>query len=143
LDLLMLAGFSLLLLAGPLARLDRGFVPITRFVALAVGLLSLLVLSASGASSASSLDVRVIEALYQGVMLLVCIGALVVAVRQGWNETVALVSVVFALFLLIRYVDWFWDVLPRYLFFLTLAALAFVWLLAMRRMRGRLADART
>jgi hypothetical protein len=142
LDLLMMSGFSLLLLAGPLTQLDRTFGATTRFVAFAIGFLALLVLSASGSSSAAPIDARVIEAIYQGVMLVGCVATLVVAIRQRWEETVALVSVLLVLFLLIRYVDWFWDLLPRYLFFLTLAALAFASLIALRRMRSRVAELR-
>jgi hypothetical protein len=140
LDLLMFSGFSLLLLAGPLMQLDRAFAAVTRLVAFAIGFVTLLVLSASGSSSAAPMDARVIEAIYQAIMLVGCVATLVVAIRHRWDETVALVSVVFALFLLIRYVDWFWDLLPRYLFFLTLAALAFASLMALRRMRSRVPD---
>ena len=142
-DLLMIAGFSLLLVAGPLSRLDRGFAAVTRFVALGIGLFALLVLSATGELSAAPLDARVIEAAYQVLMLVLSIALLVLAVRHGWSETVGLVGVVFALFLLTRYVDWFWDLMPRYLFFLSLALLAFAWLAVMRRFRGRLTEART
>lgn len=141
-DLLLLAGFSLLVLVRPLAVLDRGFAPVIRFVALAIALTALLFLSWSGSSSAVPLDARVVEALYQALMLVVCVGALWLAIRFRWNESVALVSVVFALFLLIRYVDWFWDLMPRYLFFLTLAALAFAWLAALGRLRKRLGEVR-
>lgn len=142
LDLLMMAGFSLLLLAGPLTQLNRAFAPVTRLVACGVGFVALLVLSASGSNSAAPINARVVEAVYQGVMLVACVATLVVAIRHGWHETVSLVTVVFALFLLIRYVDWFWDLLPRYLFFLMLAALAFAWLMALRRVRRRLAEGR-
>jgi hypothetical protein len=141
LDLLMISGFSLLLLAGPLAQLDRAFAPVARLVAFGVGFLALLVLSASGSSSAAPVNAMVVEAIYQGVMLVASVSTLVVAIRHRWHETVSLVTVVFALFLLIRYVDWFWDLLPRYVFFLTLAALAFAWLIALRRMRRRLVGA--
>jgi hypothetical protein len=141
-DLLMLAGFSLLLVVGPLTQLDRAFAPVTRLVAFGIGFFGLLVLSSSGTSSAAPLNGRVIEAIYQGVMLVASVATLVVAIRHRWHETVALVSIVFALFLLIRYVDWFWDRLPRYVFFLALTALAFAWLIALRRMRRRLAGKR-
>jgi hypothetical protein len=136
-DPLMCAGFSLLLLAPALSQLDRGFAAVTRLVAVGIGLLGLLVLSAAGTSSLVPINASAIEVIYQVVMLVVCIGLLVVAVRRGWNESVSLVSVALALFLLMRYVDWFWNLLPRFLFFLTLAALSFAWLWAMRRMRGR------
>jgi hypothetical protein len=42
------------------------------------------------------------------------------------------------LFIFIRFVDWFWDALPRFVFFFLLAAAAFAWLLVLRRLRTRL-----
>lgn len=141
-DLLMLSGFSLILLSGPLGQLDRGFAVVTRFVAFGLGLLALLVLSADGSNSIAPVNAAIIEIIYQLLMLVVCVGLLALAIRFGWNETIPLVSSAFALFLLIRYVDWFWDLMPRYVFFLSLAVLAFAWLWAMRRVRERLSEAR-
>jgi uncharacterized membrane protein len=80
---------------------------------------------------------RVIEAVYQGIMLLVSIVMLVLGIRRGWRETVIVAAAALTIFLLVRYVDWFWEALPPYLFFFALAALAFVWLLVLRRLRGR------
>jgi hypothetical protein len=141
-DLLTIAGFSLISLAAPLAQLERSFAAVTRGVALTIGCTGLLILSANGESSAAAVDVHVIEVVYQLFTLAICVGAIVLAIRRGWNETLAIASITLALFLLIRYIDWFWELMPRYVFFLVLAGLAFAWLLAMRRMRGRLAEAR-
>jgi uncharacterized membrane protein len=141
-DPLMCSGFSLVLVAPPLSQLDRGFAPVTRLVALGIGLFGLLVLSTWGTSSLAPVNASTVEVIYQVVMLVVCIGLLVAAVRRGWNESVSLVSVALALFLLTRYFDWFWELMPRFLFFLILATLAFVWLWAMRRVRARLGAAR-
>jgi hypothetical protein len=142
-ELLMIAAFSLLVLAIPLGRLDRSFAPVVRLVALGVGLACLLVLSAEGNTSLVPMRASVVEAIYQAIMLVVCVGVLVVSIRARWRETVKLASVMFALFLMTRYVDWFWDRLPAYVFFLVLAVLAFVWLLALRRIRARLVAVRS
>ena len=138
-ELLMMASVSLLALALPLARLGRSFAPVVRLVAFGVGLACLLMLSVHGDASLIPARSRTIEGFYQGVMLVVSIAVLVVSIRARWSETVKLASVMFALFLMTRYVDWFWEVLPAYVFFLILAVLAFVWLLALRRIRTRLA----
>lgn len=138
-ELLMIASFSLLALAMPLARVDRGFVPVVRLVAFGVGLLCLLVLSVRGYSSLIPVRGSTIEGVYQGVMLVVNVGVIALSFRRRWSETLKLSAVTFAVFLLTRYVDWLWVVLPTYVFFLILAVLAFVWLLALRRIRGRLA----
>lgn len=139
LELLAMAAFSLLVLMMPLARLDRGFAPVVRLVAFGTGLACLLVLSVSGESSLVPMRPNTVEYVYQGVMLLVSVAVLVLSVRRRWHETVKLAAVLFAVFLLTRYVDWFWDVFPGYVFFLILAVIAFGWLLALRRLRARLA----
>lgn len=138
-EIWMMSGFSLIGLAVPLARVDRGFAPVVRLAAFAIGLTCVLMLSVSGSSSLLPIAPRVAETMYQVVMLLMCVTTLVVSIRQRWSETTRLAAVMFALFLLARYVDWFWEALPAYVFFLILAALSFVWLLAIRRLRGRLA----
>jgi hypothetical protein len=142
-ELLVIAAFSLLLLVPPLARVEHGFAPVTRLVSLAIGLGGLLVLSVAGQTSLLPVSGDTAEGTYQVVMLAACLGALFIAVRRLWSETIILVAVMFALFLLTRFVDWFWDVLPRYVFFLILAAMAFVWIFVLRRMRGRLSEAQT
>jgi uncharacterized membrane protein len=40
-----------------------------------------------------------------------------------------------ALLLFLRSVDWFWDMIPKWLFFLLVGALAFGALLVLRRLR--------
>jgi uncharacterized membrane protein len=137
-ELLGMAAFSLLLLAAPLGQLDRGFPPVVRLVSLTIALGALLVLSVSGDSSLLPVRRAVAERIFQALMFLACVAALAVSIRRGWRESIHLVSVMLALFLLSRYLDWFWDLLPRYVFFLILAVLAFASLLLLRRIRGRL-----
>lgn len=141
-ELLMIASFSLLFLMVPLARLNRLFLPVVRLVAFGVGLSCLLMLSLYGNASLIPARSGTIEAVYQAVMLIVCVAVLVVSVRARWSDTVKLASVMFALFLMSRYFDWFWDRWPSYIFFLILAVLAFLWLLALRRIRARLVAVR-
>ncbi len=139
LEVLALAGFSLLMLAIPLSAIDGGFVMVTRVVALTIGLGCLLGLASSGEMSVLPMDTRIVEGVYQALMFVACLVTLTIAVRRGWSETTNLAAVMLALFLLLRFVDWFWDLLPRYVFFLVLAAIAFGWLVVLRRMRDRLA----
>jgi hypothetical protein len=138
LEVLALAGFSLLVLAIPLSAIDSAFVMITRLVALTIGLGCLLGLASSYEMSLLPLDRRVVEGVYQALMFVACVVTLAMAVRRGWSETINLAAGMLALFLLVRFVDWFWDLLPRYMFFLILAAVAFGWLIVLRRMRDRL-----
>jgi hypothetical protein len=137
-DLLTAAAFSMLVLAIPLGRIDAGFPAVTRLVALAMGLGGLLLLSTTAGASLMAVDDGIVEGMYQAAMFVMSIAILVLAIRHRWNETVNLVSVFLGLFLLVRFVDWFWDLLPRYVFFLGLAVLSFIWLFVLRRIRGRL-----
>jgi hypothetical protein len=137
-DLLTASAFSMLVLAVPLGRIDPGFPVVTRLVALAMGLGGLLLLSTTASASMMTATTHVVEGLYQTAMFLVSIALLVLAIRRRWHETVNLVSLFLALFLVTRFVDWFWNLLPRYVFFLVLAVLSFIWLFVLRRIRGRL-----
>jgi hypothetical protein len=141
LDVITFASFCMLAFAGPLGRIDRAFRPVVRLVSFVMGFGGLLVLSTSAGTSLAPLNSRVIEAVYQGLMLVTALSTLTIAIRRQWNESVIAIGVFFALFLLTRFVDWFWDVLPRYVFFLVLAAFSFVALFVLRRLRGRVVAA--
>lgn len=133
----MLTGFSLLILAPGLEAASPGFASVTRQVALTIGLATLLALSMSGEMSMWPLPARWLEAFYQAMMLLASVAAIVAGLRWRVPDVVTIASVGLALFLATRYFDWFWDVLPRFVFFLVLAIAAFGWLLALGRMRAR------
>jgi len=47
----------------------------------------------------------------------------------------------FVVFLYTKFFDWWWDALPKYLFFLVLGLAAVLILLVLRRLRGVLAHA--
>ena len=133
--------FAATLLAAPLGRAHASFAPATRVTALSLGFFGLLVLSTFGQASLLPFSDRVIEGAYQGLMVVVAIGALAVGIRRGWRETVVVAAAALTIFLLVRYVDWFWEALPPYLFFFALAALAFAWLLVLRRLRAKASHA--
>jgi hypothetical protein len=141
LDLATVVSFGLLLLAPQLSRVDRSFGPPTRLTALVLGFSGLLVLSTFGDVSVLPLPTSTLRIIYQVLMLVACVAALVVGVRAHLTETIRVAATALSLFLLIRFVDWFWDVLPAYAFFFALAAVAFGWLLILRRIRARLARA--
>jgi hypothetical protein len=139
---LITAAFLSTFLGPRLAQVDSQFAPVVRLVGLSIGLGGLLLLSVNGRQSLLPIAAESAEAFYQAVMLVVTVACLVIAIRHAWRETVMLASVALALFLLTRYVDWLWDVLPRYVFFLLLALAAFGWLLALRRIRARFHEVR-
>lgn len=140
-EMTTLVAFGCTLLAPRLAQVNSDFGRATRLTGFGIGLLGLLLLSTFGEMSLLPLSNRAVEAIYQGLTLLASLAVLVIAVLRRWSETANLAAAVLSLFLLLRFVDWFWDALPRYVFFLVLAAIAFGWLLVMRRVRTRLKTA--
>ena len=137
-ELIAAAAFMLAALGSRLQPHDPSFATITRVVGFSFGFLGLLMLSTAGRLSLLPVPNRVLEAIYQGVMVLLGIGTMTIALRKRWNETVYVAAGALTLFIIVRFVDWFWDALPPYLFFFLLAALAFAWLFALRRVRRRL-----
>jgi hypothetical protein len=137
-DVVTGTSFGLLLLAPHLARVHRSFAATTRLTALILGFLGLLTLSTFGEMSLLPASNWAVQMFYQVVMLVAGVAALVVGVRCRLSEVVRVAATALTIFLLVRFVDWFWDALPAYVFFFVLAALAFGWLLAMRRIRTRL-----
>jgi hypothetical protein len=138
-EFITVAAFMMAALAPLLHGVDRTFPAVARGVGFAVGFLGLLMLSASGRISLLPTSANVSTVVYQTVMLVACLATLVVATRKQWFESVYVSAGALTVFLLLRFVDWFWDRFPRYLFFLLLAALAIAWLIALRRLRARLA----
>jgi hypothetical protein len=135
---LTLAAFLLLIVAPRFGAIRRPFAGVTRTVALALGFFGLLLLSSAGQASLLPTPARISELIYQGVILLVSAIALTIGISRQWRETVYIAAGTLTLFLFGRFVDWFWDVVPRFAFFLLLAGIAFGWLLALRRIRTRL-----
>jgi len=63
-------------------------------------------------------------------------------IRRQWKETVNLAATFFVIFLFVRLVDWWWDWMPKYLFFFLAGLIAIGLLLAFRGLRGKLKEAR-
>jgi hypothetical protein len=137
-EFITVAAFALAALAPLLKTVDRSFRPVARGVGFAVGFFGLLMLSTAGRVSLLPTPSHVSALVYQVVMLVACLVTLQLATRKQWVESVYISAGALTVFLLLRFVDWFWDRFPRYLFFLLLASMALAWLLALRRLRARL-----
>ncbi len=111
----------------------------TRGAALAFALGALLGMSTFEGSSLLPWSRSVIEAFYQILSVIVAVAVVALGVRTGRAETLVAGALFTALFLIGRFVDWWWDWMPKYLFFLALAALAIAWLLLLGRLRRRMA----
>jgi uncharacterized membrane protein len=57
-------------------------------------------------------------------------------VRRRWTGTTNLGSTFFAIFLYTKFFDWWWEWMPRFLFFLVLGLVAILLLLVLKRLRA-------
>ena len=112
-----------------------GFAPIYRVLALLAFFLPMLVLSHWGSISYLPFEKKIIEGIYQtlgfaGTAVVIWYGA-----RMHWNEVVNTGVTLFVIFLYTKVFDWWWDVMPKYLFFLVLGLSAVLLLFVFRRLR--------
>lgn len=139
LEPLLMAALAVLGMAHRLEQAGPGFGAVARGVSATLFLGVLLVLSTTAEASHLALTARAVEGLYQGLFLVAALAAIAIGLVRRWPELVTPSVTLFVLFVLIRLVDWFWDAVPAWLFFLMLAGFAFVCIVALRRARGRLA----
>jgi hypothetical protein len=126
----------------PFNERRAGFPQTLRGVGFGAIALVIVVLSTFGEASRLWLSPRTIEHVYQVVGFGYAIAIVAAGVRRGWNETVNLGASLFGLLLLLRFVDWWWDWMPKYLFFLVVGATALLFMFVLRRLRGVVAQGR-
>lgn len=112
-----------------------GFARIYRVLGLCALLLPILVLANWGQGSYLQFDYKLIESSYQLLGFVLAAAAVALGIRRGLSEVTHTGLTFFLIFLLTKFFDWWWDVLPKYLFFLLLGLLAVLALLVMRRVR--------
>jgi hypothetical protein len=117
------------------------FPAVYRRVGLIGAFLPALILTVAGGLSFLPLSEDTVEVIYQAGGFAAAVAAMMVGLRRRWPETVNIAAVFFGLLMLFRFVDWWWDWLPQYVFFLIVGALAVAFLFALRRLRSRLAGA--
>lgn len=114
----------------------ESFPPIYRVFGMLSLLLPVLVLANWGSSSYLPWSASTVEALYQVAGFAFSAGAIWLGLRLHWPEVVNSGIVFFVVFLYTKLFDWWWDVMPKYLFFLVLGLLSVLALLAVRRLRA-------
>jgi hypothetical protein len=134
-ETLLLTGLVLTMVPA-LVRGPAKFAPWWRGIGASLLVLGLLLVGESGNFSGfTSVSVRTIAHLYQVV------GAVVLTTMITWGirrdqRVVTLVGTVGAVFFLyLRLVDWFWKLVPQWIFFLMVGALALAVLFVLRRLR--------
>jgi len=117
------------------ARWQHDFAPTYRVFGLLVTLLAVLVLSHWGAGSYLFLPAKRVEQLYQMTGFGLSGLTIWLGIKERWPSVTNLGSTFFVIFLYTKLFDWWWDWLPKYLFFLILGVMALMLLLILKKMR--------
>jgi len=112
------------------------FPPLYRASGLIVLFLALFVVSNWGWASYLPWPSGTVEVAYQLASFVLAAAAIAIGSRRGWREVETVGSAVLVFYLFARFFDWWWDWMPRWLFFLVIGTLAVSMLLALRRLRS-------
>jgi uncharacterized membrane protein len=118
-------------------RRRGGFPQALRLVGLAIVFVAVLVLGEEGQLSYVRADRIAIEHSYQLIGFVVAGVAIGYGIRRRWTETMNAGAIFFGILLFLRYVDWFWNWMPKYAFFLVVGATAVAFMVVLRRLRNR------
>ena len=114
-----------------------GFAPIYRVFGLLCLFLPILVLSLFGRISYLPLDTDVIEGLYQLAGFVLSAAAVWWGIRKHWKETITTGNTFFVIYLFTKFFDWWWEIMPKYLFFFIIGLTAVLFLLIFKRLRAK------
>lgn len=77
-----------------------------------------------------------IEIIYQIAGFVFSATAIWLGIKKGWPEVVNTGNVFFTIFLYTKFYDWWWDCMPKYLFFLVIGLTAILMLIIFKRLRN-------
>ncbi|HYS05606.1 MAG TPA: DUF2157 domain-containing protein [Candidatus Dormibacteraeota bacterium] len=128
---------ALVLILIPLVphRAYRDFLPIYRIFGLLGVFLPILVLANWGEISYLRVPNARVESLYQIAGFAVSGVAIWLGIRQRLREVTNLACTFFVIYLYTKFFDWWWDWMPKYLFFFILGSIAVGLLLLLKRLR--------
>ena len=111
------------------------FPPYYRVFGLLAILISMLILANWGRISYLAFSYKYVQYLYQ-IMGFIVSGLIIwLGVVRHWSGLTNLGSTFFTIFLYTKFYDWWWDWMPKYLFFLVLGLVAILLLLMLKRLR--------
>ncbi len=113
-----------------------GFRPIYRVFSMLFLLIPVLILSNWGTISYLNFSVSTIEMFYQIIGFLVSASIIWLGIKKTWPDLVNTGNVFFTIFLYTKFYDWWWDLMPKYLFFLLIGLSAILMLLIFKRLRN-------
>jgi uncharacterized membrane protein len=113
----------------------QGFAALYRIFALLTLLLPVLVLANWGWVSYLPFSVGAVERIYQVLGFVLSAGAIWLGVRREWSDTVNTGTVFFVIFLYTKFYDWWWEIVPKFVFFLIIGLTSILFILVMKRLR--------
>ncbi len=102
--------------------------------------LAVFALAEGGGRSYLTIDAKNVEILYELAGLATAAGAIWLGIVRQWDGVVNTGSIFFAIFLFFRLYHWWWDAMPKYLFFAIIGGIAILLVLQFKRLRERLAE---
>lgn len=115
-----------------------GFNVIYRVFSMLILFIPILILSNWGAISYLDLARETVENVYQISGFALSGIAIWLGIKKGWTEVINTGNVFFTIFLYTKFYDWWWDWMPKYLFFLLIGLTAILILLLFKRLRNSL-----
>ncbi len=112
-----------------------GFALSYRVFGIVTLLTPMLVLAHWGYGSYLNIDPDIIEGGYQLAGFIISAALVGYGIRRGWGHVVNTGVTFFVIFLYTKFFDWWWDVMPKYLFFLILGLTAILCLFIFKRLR--------
>ncbi len=132
----ILAGVAMFAIGTLRLRARPEFSPIYRVYGLLVIFIAILILANWGQISYLPLANDTIEYLYQTLGFVLAGLTIWLGIRRHWPGVVNLGSTFFVIYLYTKLFDWWWDWLPKYVFFLILGLIAIAFLMILRRLRA-------
>ena len=118
-------------------RRFSGFGPIYRVLALIAIFIPILILGNWGWTSYLPVEPRIIEGFYQTLGFVASAAVIAYGARRHWPEVANTGVTFFVIFLYTKFFDWWWKIMPKYLFFLIVGMTAVLLLIVFRRLRGK------
>ena len=113
-----------------------GFAKIYRVFGLLTLFLPVLILANYGQASYLEINRQLIEGLYQVAGFVLSASVIGLGIKRHWPEVVNTGNTFFVIFLYTRFYDWWWEIMPRYVFFLLVGLTAVLFLVVFKRLRG-------
>ena len=100
--------------------------------------IAMLFMSAAGQRSYLPMDDKAVEHFYQMFGVVAAAATVWIGIRRNLTGVVNIGTAFFTIFLFFRLVDWWWDWMPKYLFFLLIGVVALGLVAVFKRLRGRM-----